>query len=107
MKRFFFFSIFIYLFLAVLGLCCSGFSVVAASRGCSLVAVCGLLIAVASLVAKHGLQGSQHSVVVTRGLSSCGSRAQAQKLWCMGLVAPQHMGASQIRNQTCVSCMGR
>ena len=34
---------------------CSGFSLVAASRGCSLVVVCGLLIAVASLVMQHVL----------------------------------------------------
>ena len=34
---------------------CARISVVAASRGYSLVAVCGLLIAVASLVAEHRL----------------------------------------------------
>ena len=50
---------FIYLFLAVLGLhCCSGFSLVVASRAYSLVAVHGLLTAVASLVAEHRLQGA-------------------------------------------------
>ena len=44
------------LFLAVLGrLCCMGFPLVAASRGCSLVLVHGLLIVVASLVAEHRL----------------------------------------------------
>ena len=42
--------------LAVLGLYCYvGFSLVVVSRGCSLVAVVGLLIAVASLVAVPGL----------------------------------------------------
>ena len=42
--------------MAVLGLCCSaGFSLVVASVGYSLVAVHGLLIAVVSLVAEHGL----------------------------------------------------
>ena len=47
--------LFIYL-LAVLGLCCyAGFSLVAESRGCSLVVVLRLLIAVASLVADHML----------------------------------------------------
>ena len=46
----------IYLFLTVLGLhCCSGFSLVAASRGHSLVAVRRLLIVMASLLAEHGL----------------------------------------------------
>ena len=52
--------------LAVLDLhCCMGFSPVAVSRGCSLVAVCGFLIAVASLVAKHGLYGTRALVVGT------------------------------------------
>ena len=36
----------------------------------SLVAVCGLLIAVASLVGEHGLQGVRASVAVVHGLSS-------------------------------------
>ena len=52
----FIFKIFIYLFLAALGLCCC----VWAFSGCGerallFVAVRGLLIAVASLVAEHGL----------------------------------------------------
>ena len=43
------FFLFIYLFWAVLGLhCCMGFSLVSESVGYSLVAVCGLLIEVAS-----------------------------------------------------------
>ena len=46
---------FIY-FLAVLGFhCCAGFSLVAESQGNSLVAVCELLISVASLVVEDGL----------------------------------------------------
>ena len=36
-----------------------------------------------------------------------GSRVQAQKLWCMGLVASQHMDSSQTRDPTCVSCISR
>ena len=35
-----------------------------------------------------------------------GSRAQAQYLWHMGLVAPRHVG-SQIRGRIHVSCIGR
>ena len=35
--------------------CCVGFSLIAVSRGSSLVAVYRLLIAVASLIAEHGL----------------------------------------------------
>ena len=52
------------LFLAVLGLhCCSGFSLVAVSRGYSLVVVCRHLIAVESLVEYRSREC---------GLSSCG-----------------------------------
>ena len=64
-----------YLFLAVLDLCCcSGFSLVATSGGCSLISVHRFLIAVAS-VAELVLQGVEASVVVTHGLSSCCSLA--------------------------------
>ena len=50
------FTSLIYLFLAVLGLCCCvGFSLVVVSGGYSLFVVHGLLIVVASLVAEHGL----------------------------------------------------
>ena len=52
----FFLKLFIYYFLAVLGLpCCAGFSLVTESRGYSLAAVSGLLSAVASLLVEHGL----------------------------------------------------
>ena len=52
---FYIFKIFIYLFLAVLCLCCCvGFSLSGASGGSSLVAVCMLLIVVASLAADYG-----------------------------------------------------
>ena len=33
--------------------------------------------------------------------------AQAQQLWLMGLVAPQHVGSSQTRARTRVPCIGR
>ena len=36
-----------------------------------------------------------------------GSRAQAQQLWCMGLVALWQVGSPRIGNQTRVSCTGR
>ena len=46
----------IYLFLAVLGLhCCVQAFSVCSERGLLFVAVCELLIAVASLIVKHGL----------------------------------------------------
>ena len=55
---FFLISLFIYLFLflAVLGLCCCAQAFSSCSeQGLLFVAVCGLLIAVASLVVEHGL----------------------------------------------------
>ena len=59
------------LFLAVLCLrCCVGLSLVEMSRGFSLVVVCRLLIAVASLIEAPRLQ-SIGSVVVAHGLISC------------------------------------
>ena len=41
--------------------------------------------------------------VVVRGLLT----AQSQQLWHTGLVAPQHVGSSGTRAQTCVPCIGR
>ena len=65
----------IYLFGAVLGLRCRA--------GFSLVAVCRCLIAVASLVAQHGLQGVRASAVAACGLESTGSVIVARGLSCM------------------------
>ena len=54
--NFFFINLFMYLFLAALGLrCCAWAFSSCGERGLLFVAVRGLLIAVASLVAKHGL----------------------------------------------------
>ena len=53
---FFFFNIFIYLFLAVLGLCCCAWAFSGCGeQGLLFVAVCRLLTVVASLVAEHRL----------------------------------------------------
>ena len=60
-----------YFFLAARGL-----SLVASSRGYSLVAVCGLSIAVASLVARALC--SWPSVIATRRVNSCGSQVLEQ-----------------------------
>ena len=57
-----------------------GLSLVAASGRYSFLAVHGLLVAVASLVAEHGALGAQASVVVARGLSSCGLWALERRL---------------------------
>ena len=113
-----FFFLFI-LFLAALGLCCctrtfsscgdGGYSLLLHvgflqlwQWGLLFVAAHGLLIAVASLVAEHGLQA--HGL---QQLWLTGSRAQAQKLWRMGLVAPRHVGSSRTRAPTHVPCIGR
>ena len=48
--------------------------------GYSLVAVPGLLIVVASLVAEHGLQGKWASVIETRGLGTWGSQVPEHRL---------------------------
>ena len=62
-------------------------------QGLFLIAVCRLLIAVASLVAEHGLQGTQASVIVARGLSSCSSWAPEHRLDSCSTWAcvPQHL----------------
>ena len=65
-----------YLFLAALGLCCCTRAFSSCGKQQPLfVAVYGLLIVLASLVAEHGLLGEQASVFVARRLSSCGAQA--------------------------------
>ena len=53
----------------------------------------------------RGARASHH-----RRLSRWGAQApdaQAQQLWLTGLVAPRHVGSSQTRARTRVSCIGR
>ena len=66
-----------------------GLSSSCGKQGLLFFAVWGLLIVVASLVAKHGLY-SMDSVAVVHGLS-----------------CPQHVDSSQTRDRTCVLCIGR
>ena len=74
--------------MAALGLrCCVGFSLVAESR------VHRLLIAVASLVAEHRLEGTQASVTVVARLWSTSSIVVAPRLSCC-----KHVGSSGIRD---------
>ena len=86
-----------------------GFSLIVERRGYSLVAVFGLLIAVASLVVEHRFEDTQASVLPAHGLSSGGSRAKGHRLqlWHVSLVAPWHVGFSPIRDWTSVSFIGR
>ena len=81
--------------LAALGLSCCVQAVSSCrEQGLLFVAVCRLLIAVASLA------GSRHV-----GFSSFS--VWAQQLWHSGLVMPWHVKSSQNRDQTCGPCFGR
>ena len=92
----------IYLFLAALGLhCCTQTFSSCDKRGYFLIKVFGLLTEVASPIAEQALRTCA-SVAVTLS-----SRAQAQQLWHMGLVAPRHVGSSQTRCGTHVLCIDR
>ena len=74
-----FFYMKICLFLVMLSLsCCMGFSLVAATRDCSLLMVCGLLVMVASPVVDP-------AVFAACGLSRCGSWAVAHRLSSCGI----------------------
>ena len=65
------------------------FSLVAVSRGYSLPAACGFLIAVAPLVTEQDFRARG-----LRKLQLAGSRVRAQELWHTGLAAsPQHVGS--------------
>ena len=69
--------------MSVLGLhCCLGFSLAVVNRGYFLVAVHGLLIAVASPDAEHRLSGMGASVVGAPGLWSAGSIVVTHGLSC-------------------------
>lgn len=70
--------------------------------GATLVVALRLLVAVASLVVERGPEGERDSVVAAPGLPSTGSRAGAHRV-----LAPQHVGSSGTRHQTCVSYVSR
>ena len=73
---YFYFILFFNFFLAALGLrCCARASSSCGERGLLFVAVCGLLIVVASHCGARAL-GTPVSVVVAHGLGSCGTWAQ-------------------------------
>ena len=62
-------------------------SLVAASRGYSLVSVRRLHVAVASLTVEHRLKGVGASVAVARELCSCGSWAVEHRFKSCGALA--------------------
>ena len=115
LKWLYFFSFsFFYFYLFYFWLCwvfitaCS-LSLLAASRGYSSLRCTGFSLRWLLL---WWSTGSRHV-----GFGSCGacaqqlwlagSRAQAQQLWHMGLVAPRHVGSSRTRAGTRVPCIGR
>ena len=73
----------------------SGFSLVAVSRGCSLIVVHGLFIAVASLVVEHGALGCtgfSSSGTWVQEFWFLGSRAQTGSIVVHGLTCPEACG---------------
>ena len=88
LKDFFLISLFVFYlfsFLAAFGLrCCARAFTSCGERGLLLVVVHGLLIAVASLCCRAQALGVQASVVVARGLSSCGKRTLELRLSSCG-----------------------
>ena len=108
----FFLNTLIYLFIqAALGLrCCAQvFSLVVASGGYSLLWCVGFSLQWLLLLRSTVSRSTGFSSCGTRAqqLWLVGSRAQAQQLWCTGLVAPRHVGSSWARARTCVPCIGR
>ena len=81
----------------------------AVNRGCSLVAVGRLLLAVASLAVKYKLQGVQTSVLAAHRLQSAGPKHSIgiQYWQHTGLVAPWHVGFFPTRDQTGIPCIAQ
>ena len=100
---------FIYLWLCWVFVAVHRLSLAVVSRGYSSLQCAGFSLSWLLLLWSMGFRRA--------GFSSCGSwaqqlwlvgsRAQAQQLWCKGLVAPQHVGSSRARVQTCVPSIGR
>ena len=79
----------------MLGLCCCAQAFSSCGEWGILFAVVCRLIAVASLVMEHRLWGTWASEVAALG--------SVQKLWCTGLLAPQHV-VSQFFDQRLNLC---
>ena len=86
-----------------------GLSLVAASRGYSSLQCTGFSLRQLLLLWSTGSRRTGFSSCGTwaQQLWLAGSRAQAQQLWCTGLVAPWHVGSSRTRARTRVPCIGR
>ena len=104
-------NLFIYLFMAELGLrCCVQAFSSCSEWGLLFVVACGFLIVVASLCCGAWALGAQASVVVARGLSSCVSSVLECRLSSCGTWASLLRSMweySRTRAQTRVPCVGR
>ena len=105
------FLYFFVLFITILGLRCCAWTFSSCSKwgllaSCSVV---GLSLQWLLLLQHPGSRGCGFSSqgMWAQYLQLMGSRAQAQKLWCLGLVVLWHVGSSQTRDQTHVSFIGR
>ena len=105
----YFLKFYLFIFTVLCLRCCVQDFSSCGEQGLLFVAVCELLIVVASLVVKHGLQacGLQQlwrvdSVVVIRRLQSTDSVVVVHRLSSL-----RHVGSSRTRAQTCVPCIGR
>ena len=83
----------------------AGFSLGGAGGSYSLVVVPGLLMVVTCLFTDHRLKGEQASVVVVRGLSSCGSPALEHWLSSCGMRLSCPVACGFIPDR--VFCIGR
>ena len=81
--------------------CCMDFALAVECWGCPLVA--GFSCCTAQALGREGFNSYG---VWAQELQLPGSGAQAQQL-CTSLVALRHVGASWLRDWTCVSCTGR
>ena len=102
--NFFFFSWLCWVFIAVCRL-----SLVVVSGGYSSFQCAGFSLSWLLLLRSTGSRraGFSSCGMWTQQLWLAGSRAQAQQLWRMGLVAPRHVGSSRARARTRIPCIGR
>ena len=109
LEHFFENYVFIYLWLHWVFTAVRGLSLVAASRGYSLLQCTGFSLWWLLLLQSMGSRCMGFSSCGTQAqqLWLTGSRAQAQQLWHTGLVAPRHVGSSWTRARTRVPCIGR
>ena len=104
-----FFNKFIYFWLCWAFVAALGFSLVAASGGYSSLRCVGFSLWWLLLLQSSGSRCTGFSSCGTQAqqLWFAGSRAQAQQLRHVDLVALQHVGSSRTRTRTHVLCIGR